>query len=540
MNRYKAIIKFACLNAVAGILIGHQLAMAEDATLAIQEQQLMHAVQPRSLWIPSFDGTKIASLVFEPNPRIHPGPRPAVIFCNSWVLNEIEYAVPAAMLAHRGYVVLSYTTRGFGASSGQIEVAGPNDVRDVSALIDWLERNTAVQHGNIAMAGISYGAGMSLLGLAHDTRIKTAVALSGWGDLEKALYADDTLREIWLKMLIGSGQIVGRVSGEVLKQAKKLQERRDIDDVRRWAAIRSPITYIDAINRRQAPVFVMNSYQDNLFPPRQMREFYDKLTGPKMFYTDPGVHTSSQLGGLIGLPNEIWSDVYRWLDHWLLGIDNGIERLPPISMQTPNGRERFEEFPSIDSFVETLPLTPVNQTTVLGSGRSNDKFIVFSTRKDSGATTGIPILSDAASAHANLPIKQWLPALKRQYGAVYYTAQINRAYRLRGSPRVHVWLAPHSRPQELVVYLYEVDDYGVGTLITHGVITEHETRDQVGKVTVELNVNAYNISQGRRLAVAIDASDPVYQKTETSSRIALAHGKDTVTSLELPMTATVD
>lgn len=512
-----------------------QPAIADESTLTQQDQKLAHSILPRSLWIPSFDGTKLAALVFEPNRRAYPGPRPAVIFCNSWVLNEIEYAVPAAILAQKGYIVLSYSTRGFGASTGQIDVAGPKEVRDVSSLIDWLEQNTSVDRGNIAMAGISYGAGMSLLALAHEPRLKTAIAMSGWGDLEKALYGDDTLREIWLNMLIGSGQIVGRVSPDVLKKAQKLLKREDIEDVRRWAAARSPVTYIDAINRRQAPVFVMNSYQDYLFPPRQMREFYEKLTGPKIFYTDPGVHTSSQLGGLIGLPNEVWHDVYLWLDRWLLGIDNGIDRQPPVSMHTPNGRERFDEFPSIQNFSESLPLTPVNELINHGTSRAEEKFIVFSSRNDSGATTGIPLLSDTATAHGNLPVRQWLPAIKKLHGAVYFTPPLTDSRRLRGSPRVNVWLGPHSFPQELVAYLYEVDDYGAGTLISHGVVSEHDAREQVGKLSIELNVIAHNIERGRRLAVVIDSSDPFYQQVTPASRIALSHNQNAMTTLELPV-----
>ena len=41
-------------------------------------------------------------------------------------------------LADAGYVVLSYTPRGFYLSGGYIETAGPKDISDVSDVIDWL------------------------------------------------------------------------------------------------------------------------------------------------------------------------------------------------------------------------------------------------------------------------------------------------------------------------------------------------------------------------------------------------------------------
>ena len=68
--------------------------------------------------------------------------RPAVIFLNSWGLSKNEYDAPAMKLAARGYVVLAYSTRGFGGSGGRVKVAGEEDIKDLSTIIDWLIENT--------------------------------------------------------------------------------------------------------------------------------------------------------------------------------------------------------------------------------------------------------------------------------------------------------------------------------------------------------------------------------------------------------------
>lgn len=38
------------------------------------------------------------------------------------------------------------------------------------------------------MVGISYGAGLALLGAVRDVRIKAVVAMSGWTDFQEALF----------------------------------------------------------------------------------------------------------------------------------------------------------------------------------------------------------------------------------------------------------------------------------------------------------------------------------------------------------------
>lgn len=56
------------------------------------------------------DGITLAANIFVPNGL--EGLAPAVIFINSWGLNEYEYLQQAADLAEKGYIFLSYSSRG--------------------------------------------------------------------------------------------------------------------------------------------------------------------------------------------------------------------------------------------------------------------------------------------------------------------------------------------------------------------------------------------------------------------------------------------
>ena len=94
------------------------------------------------------------------------GTHPAIVFVNSWGLNDAEYLAQATAFARAGYTVLSYTTRGFWGSGGQIDTAGPQDIADVSAVIDWLLAHTTADPAHIGVAGVSYGAGIGLIASA--------------------------------------------------------------------------------------------------------------------------------------------------------------------------------------------------------------------------------------------------------------------------------------------------------------------------------------------------------------------------------------
>ncbi|MFE7571051.1 alpha/beta hydrolase [Streptomyces sp. NPDC057539] len=82
-----------------------------------------------------------------------------------------------------GYAVLAYSRRGLANSTGEIHVAGPQDMADATEVVDWLCGQDGVDPGRIGFLGSSYGAGTSLPTAARDQRIKAVAGTSAWGDL---------------------------------------------------------------------------------------------------------------------------------------------------------------------------------------------------------------------------------------------------------------------------------------------------------------------------------------------------------------------
>ena len=103
-------------------------------------------------------------------------------------------------LAGRGYVVLTYSARGFGRSTGQIGLNDPRyEIADLSTLLDLLaDRDEVLQDDDgdprVGVAGGSYGGALALLGAGYDDRIDAIAPQITWNSLTAALFPSQTGR----------------------------------------------------------------------------------------------------------------------------------------------------------------------------------------------------------------------------------------------------------------------------------------------------------------------------------------------------------
>ena len=483
----------------------------------------------KNLFIPSFDGTSLVAILQEPKEKYFPGQRPAIIFANSWTLDEKEYQRQAEKFASRGYIVLSYATRGFGRSEGLVSGAGPDDIKDVSSMIDWLENNTNVDSTRIGMSGVSYGGGIALLALAEDERLFTVAALSSWSDMEKSLYGGETLRKVWIDLLLGSAG-EGRVDPEFHQIYENLKNRSDIEGARSWAIERSSSHRVDQINSKGSPVFLANSYRDNLFPPNQSLDFFERLTGVKRFYMNKGIHASAEMSGIIGLGSSIWNEVHEWFDHWLLEPGLLIDKTAPYALQTDKGRDFFTALPSVKSKDSNVKLKPINKIVEVVTKSERVAGVRISTAKDSGASLGIPIVGSVLDSHTPIKIRKWLPRIKKENGAVFVADKFNSDRSIRGVSRVEFNFIPESADVHMVAYLYDVNSRGMATLVTHGVISLYDlTTNTKNHVSLDMTVSSHDFKEGKKLALVIDGYDSFYKPIDNKeSGFTIIHdGADT-------------
>jgi predicted acyl esterase len=479
--------------------------------------------------ITATDGVEIAANIFVPNNLTQLAP--TVIFINSWGLNEYEYLQQAADLAEKGYVVLSYSTRGFGQSGGVIATAGPQDISDLSTVIDYLLANYPVDPQAIGSAGISYGSGISLLGAAFDNRIKAVSAMSSWGSLTDALYGNQTPRQVWGELLTLSGELIGNLDPIVAQYWNdiKNQNLEAIPAIVEWANIRSPINYVDQINQNGTAIYLGKAYGDNLFQPNTLLEMFSQLTTPKHIDLVSGTHATAELlPSLVGIgDNIIWENTYKWFDLHLKGESNDMANAKPVQMKVKfkDQFDGFDDFPISQTQDQSFYLHP-RSTFDSGDLESYSYQSWFGKDNTVNAWTGslfstqIPLLSQLLE-QLEIPILTDISAASDFRSIYFNSGYLNEELQIRGNPQVSLQVQPHHDKVQLVAYLYDMDFWGTGTLITHGVITLPNA--QSGKkiqVDLDLVTTAYDVPEGHRVVLAIDTMDPQY-KTPTSANYYL-------------------
>ncbi len=121
-------------------------------------------------------------------------PAPAVLVAHGFGGSKNSVSTEATALARRGFVVLAWSARGFGASTGQIGLDSPDyEVADARALVDWLAKQPDVVRDGpndprVGVTGASYGGALALLLAGTDRRVDALAPEITWNDLSQALF----------------------------------------------------------------------------------------------------------------------------------------------------------------------------------------------------------------------------------------------------------------------------------------------------------------------------------------------------------------
>ncbi len=128
-------------------------------------------------------------------------PAPAVLVAHGFGGGKDSVSAEATALARRGFVVLAWTARGFGASTGQIGLNSPDyEVADARALVDWLATRPDVISDTpgdprVGVTGASYGGALALLLAGTDRRVDALAPQITWNDLSQALFPNAASRQ---------------------------------------------------------------------------------------------------------------------------------------------------------------------------------------------------------------------------------------------------------------------------------------------------------------------------------------------------------
>ena len=257
----------ACFGAAVGIALVSLIA-PPIAHAQVEPVAMMLAGAPTS----ATDATPVQLDVDVYVPEITPAP--AVLLAHGFGGSKEGAAEEAQFLAEAGYVVLAYTARGFGESTGLISMNAPDfEVADASTLIDYLASLASVSQESpgdpvVGVAGGSYGGALALLLAGYDDRIDAVAADITWNDLETSLFAQSAvggvepgvLKGLWTSLFFSSG--LGLEPGQPVNECGRFTPE--------WCA-----AYVEAVTQG-----VVSPEASELMAQSSPRSIADRITAP--------------------------------------------------------------------------------------------------------------------------------------------------------------------------------------------------------------------------------------------------------------------
>src|SRR5690349_13695954 len=313
------------------------------------------------------------------------GPFPLVTLIHGYAGSKTGSGDIARTLGEAGYAVLRYSTRGFGRSWGQVNLADVNaeigDLRSMIAQVVDL-RSLHLNEDAVAVTGTSYGGGHSWLALLRPTfatpkgrvvHIRTVVPIAPWTDLLYALVPNGRPRESVdlpgaLKLSFVNGLYLGGIRKDQIDRPYpnypdyldawyawiNAAEPTAIDPIYRqvsdglagYRSIWFRDDFWSAIAANHIPIFQVQGFTDDLFPlPEALRMLLALKT------VDPAYPITSYFGDLghpraTNRPAEVdyvLGLIEQWLAYYLKG-----EGSPPTGIYAAITRPRGSAFSPSD------------------------------------------------------------------------------------------------------------------------------------------------------------------------------------------------
>lgn len=506
-------------------------------------------------------------------------PRPVVIVPAGWnPYGWLPFMVGYLSLAARGYHVLAYTPRGFGApgeiytSTGFVNVAGPDDRSDGSVVIDRAEE--LFQPSRIGFMGLSYGSGISQLVAATDekNRVAAVAALSTWGNLATSLYDNGTRHKQAVELLIAftgaeKGKEKDKFDEDTWRILQNFLRGEEMEEVVAWGTDRSPEACVDRTNSRGIPTFYSNTWHESLFPAGEAIAVFEKLTVPRHLNLWIGDHGAPEGLGITGFPSGApfigaltpMLEAYAWLDHHLWDKPNKVPSWPVVRSQVMftyktvpavvgGGRQitvaaKREDLDSWSAATTGTEAWYPSGTNGNGDGTLTDKPSAGWSRE---FTAGRTTEAKAMDAIMTTGQEEWFGSPKsydpdgfeRDRLLLWSTEPLSGGRRIRGAADLRLTVRVNEgEAATLVAYLFDVAPDGSARIITHEPCTVTGlSAGEERTVGWTLQPASYDLGDGHRLALVVNSRDELYAFTGTEGAII------TVTSpsgqealLELPL-----
>lgn len=406
----------------------------------------------------------------------------------------------------RGYAMITMDSLGTSRSTGCPDGGGPHEAAATRAAIDWLggsgraydAAGRVVSAGwsarAVGMYGVSYNGTLPLAAaVTGRSALKTIIpmsAVSSWYDEYRAnglvvapyLWQGEDV-DIHAKIILSREN--PQVCAAAMDRLTREQDRVTGDHSPFWTAR----DYAAKAAKIEASVFLVQGLRDWNVKTKQGIQMWDALSrhgvDRKLWLYD-GDHGSANAPGF-------FPAMRRWIDHYIYGVDSGIEDEPPVTLEDSAG-----------TVVETTTAWPVP-----GSARVTLPLAVGKPRTDTFVDNGRDVVAEELLQPSGNSLAYLTPALAGPA-------------RLSGTPRVTLDVSIDNRTAANLTAL--LVDYGPsGTepaIVTRGWIDPQNrgslsrssavTPGKTYRLSWDMQPQDHTFASGHRIGVVVISTDYDY------------------------------
>ena len=498
-------------------------------------EELPHSVRTiDTAWIPMADGCRLAARLWIPE-GAERDPVPAILEYNPYRRRDHTRSSDSRMMAYiagHGYAGVRVDIRGSGDSEGVLEDEYlALEQEDGLAILRWIAQQPWCD-GSVGMIGISWSGfnGLQIAAL-QPPELKAVISLCSTDDR----YADDVHymggcllgdNLSWASVMFAFNSlppdpaVVGekwrglwrqRLEGSGLWLEKWLRHQSR-DDYWKHGSICEDYSAV------QVPVMLASGWADGY--SNAIFRMLENLEVPCKGLIGPWSHTYPHIG-IPGPAIGFLQEVVRWYDHWIKGIDRGVDDDPalrvwmqdsvpphPLYERRPGRWVAEPEWPS--PHIQRTPFSLARNWLVPAADAVEEEPLTVQSPLSVGLFAGKWC---SYAAPPDLPHDQ----REEDGGAlVFDTEPLESHTEILGPPVVELELAANKPVAMVAVRLSDVAPDGEATRVTYGLLNlthrdSHERPEPLVpgrryRVRVQLNDVAQRFPQGHRIRLAISTS----------------------------------
>jgi X-Pro dipeptidyl-peptidase len=245
----------------------------------------------------------------------------------------------------RGYATVLVDLAGTDRSDGCVDVGGPSDVQSAKAVVDWLNGrakgysarsggqavNAGWTTGNVGMIGKSWDGtianGVAATGVSGLKTIVPISSISSWYDYYFHQGAPLQDGPEWLSDYVESDSAHANCAAEQQKIVDGSPRTGD------WTPFWSARDYVKDAGKVRASVFAVQGMQDLNVRTKNFGQWWTALAAQgvqrKVWLSQTGHVDPFDYRRSAWVPT-----LQRWFDHYLLGVDNGIQNQPMADIES--------------------------------------------------------------------------------------------------------------------------------------------------------------------------------------------------------------